>query len=187
MDFYIDKTLYNGTPDNLTERLSKEVRTYELLDSLQVPFSRLDHDETASIESCMEVEKLLGIHICKNLFLCNAQKTKFYLLMMPGTKKFKTKNLSKQINSARLSFAGDEFMEQFLDITPGSVSVLGLANDTENHVQLLIDADVLKDEYIGCHPCINTSSLKIKTADLLEKILPAVHHEYILVYLPWEE
>ena len=187
MDFYIDRTLYQGAPENCSERLPKEVRTYELLDSLQIPYSRLDHDETASIESCMEVEKLLGIHICKNLFLCNAQKTKFYLLMMPGTKKFKTKNLSKQINSARLSFAGDEFMEKFLDITPGSVSVLGLANDTENQVQLLIDADVLKDEYIGCHPCINTSSLKLKTADLLEKILPAVHHEYILVDLPWEE
>lgn len=187
MDFYIDKTLYTGAPVNLSARLPKEVRTYELLDSLQVPYSRLDHDETASIESCMEVEKLLGIHICKNLFLCNAQKTKFYLLMMPGNKKFKTKNLSRQINSARLSFAGDEFMEEFLDITPGSVSVLGLANDTENHVQLLIDADVLKDEYIGCHPCINTSSLKIKTADLLDKILPAVHHEHILVNLPWEE
>ncbi|MBE5971639.1 MAG: prolyl-tRNA synthetase associated domain-containing protein [Lachnoclostridium sp.] len=187
MDFYIDKTLYNGTPEDLSDRLPKEIRTYDLLDFLHVPFSRLDHDETASIESCMEVEKLLGIHICKNLFLCNAQKTKFYLLMMPGTKKFKTKNLSKQINSARLSFAGDEFMEKFLDITPGSVSVLGLANDTENQVQLLIDADVLKDEYIGCHPCINTSSLKIKTADLLDKILPAVHHEYILVDLPWEE
>lgn len=187
MNFYIDTILYSGAPANLSERLPKEVRTYELLDSLQVPYSRLDHDETASIESCMEVEKLLGIHICKNLFLCNAQKTKFYMLMMPGNKKFKTKNLSKQINSARLSFAGDEFMEKFLDITPGSVSVLGLANDTENQVQLLIDADVLKDEYIGCHPCINTSSLKIKTADLLEKILPAVHHEYILVDLPWEE
>ena len=187
MDFYIDKTLYSGTPENLSERLPKEIRTYELLDSLQIPYSRLDHDATASIESCMEVEKLLGIHICKNLFLCNQQKTKFYMLMMPGTKKFKTKNLSKQINSARLSFAGDEFMEQFLDITPGSVSVLGLANDKENQVQLLIDADVLKDEYIGCHPCINTSSLKIKTADLVEKILPAVHHEYILVDLPWEE
>ena len=187
MDFYIDKTLYGGAPANRSERLPKDVRTYELLDTLHVPYSRLDHDATASIESCMEVEKLLGIHICKNLFLCNAQKTRFYLLMMPGNKKFKTKNLSKQINSARLSFAGDEFMEQFLDITPGSVSVLGLANDIENHVQLLIDADVLKDEYIGCHPCINTSSLKIKTADLMEKILPAVHHEPILVNLPWEE
>ena len=187
MDFYIDKTLYTGAPEDMSGRLAKEVRTYELLDSLNISYSRLDHDATASIEYCMDVEKILGIHICKNLFLCNQQKTKFYMLMMPGNKKFKTKNLSKQINSARLSFAGDEFMEKFLDITPGSVSVLGLANDHENQVQLLIDADVLKDEYIGCHPCINTSSLKIKTADLLEKILPAVHHEYILVNLPWEE
>ncbi len=187
MDFYIDHTLYTGAPEDLSARLPKETRTYELLDSLQVPYSRLDHDATASIEYCMDVEKILGIHICKNLFLCNAQKTKFYLLMMPGNKKFKTKNLSKQINSARLSFAGDEFMEQFLDITPGSVSVLGLANDTDNMVQLLIDTDVLKDEYIGCHPCINTSSLKIKTADLMEKILPAVHHTPVFVDLPWEE
>ena len=124
---------------------------------------------------------------CKNLFLCNAQKTRFYLLMMPGNKKFKTKNLSKQINSARLSFAGDEYMEQFLDITPGSVSILGLANDKENQVQLLIDSDVLKDPFLGCHPCINTSSLKIKTADLTEKFLPAVHHSYITVDLPWED
>ena len=119
--------------------------------------------------------------------LKSAQFMKLHLFPKRLSKKFKTKNLSKQINSARLSFAGDEFMEKFLDITPGSVSVLGLANDTENQVQLLIDADVLKDEYIGCHPCINTSSLKIKTADLMEKILPAVHHEPILVNLPWEE
>lgn len=187
MDFYIDKTLYTGAPKDLSGRLSKEIRTYELLDSLNIPYSRVDHDTTASIDACLEVEKILGIHICKNLFLCNAQKTNFYLLMMPGHKKFKTKNLSKQINSARLSFAGDEYMEAYLDITPGSVSILGLANDKENHVRLLIDSDVLKDEYLGCHPCINTSSLKIKTADLLEKFLPAVHHEYTLVELPWEE
>lgn len=187
MDFYIDKTLYTGAPKDLSGRLSKEIRTYELLDSLNISYSRVDHDTTASIDACLEVEKILGIHICKNLFLCNAQKTNFYLLMMPGHKKFKTKNLSKQINSARLSFAGDEYMEAYLDITPGSVSILGLANDKENHVRLLIDSDVLKDEYLGCHPCINTSSLKIKTADLLEKFLPAVHHEYTLVELPWEE
>lgn len=187
MDFYIDKTLYTGAPKDLNTRLPKEVRTYELLDFLNIPYCRVDHDTTATIDSCLEVEKILGIHICKNLFLCNAQKTNFYLLMMPGLKKFKTKNLSRQINSARLSFAGDEYMEAYLDITPGSVSILGLANDTENHVRLLIDSDVLKDEYLGCHPCINTSSLKIKTADILEKFLPAVHHDYTLVELPWEE
>lgn len=187
MSFYIDRTLYEGAPEDMTGRLPKEIRTYELLNALGVHFFRMDHDATASMDYCMEVEEILDIHMCKNLFLCNQQKTKFYMLMMPGKKKFKTKNLSKQINSARLSFAGDEFMEEFLDITPGSVSVLGLANDKENHVQLLIDSDVIKDEYIGCHPCMNTSSLKIKTADLLEKILPAVHHEPIFVDLPWEE
>lgn len=187
MSFYIDETLYEGAPEAPGNRLPRELRTYELLDSLHIPYTRVDHEATASIGCCLEVEKILGIHICKNLFLCNAQKTKFYLLMMPGNKKFKTKNLSKQINSARLSFAGDEYMEEYLDITPGSVSILGLANDKENHVRLLIDSDVLKDEYLGCHPCMNTSSLKIKTADLLEKFLPAVHHEYTLVTLPWEE
>ena len=187
MDFYIDETVYTGSPEDTSGRLPKEARTYALLDTLGIPFTRVDHDATASIDTCLEVEKILGIHICKNLFLCNAQKTHFYLLMMPGNKKFKTKNLSKQIHSARLSFAGDEYMEQFLDITPGSVSILGLANDKENQVQLLIDSDVLKDPFLGCHPCINTSSLKIKTADLTEKFLPAVHHSYITVELPWED
>ena len=187
MDFYIDETVYTGSPEDMSGRLPREVRTYALLDTLGIPFTRVDHDATATIDACLEVEKILGIHICKNLFLCNAQKTRFYLLMMPGNKKFKTKNLSKQINSARLSFAGDEYMEQFLDITPGSVSILGLANDKENQVQLLIDSDVLKDPFLGCHPCINTSSLKIKTADLTEKFLPAVHHSYITVDLPWED
>lgn len=187
MDFFVDKIVYEGAPKNTEGRLQKELKTYELLDSLKIPYTRVDHEAAFTIESCLAVEETLGIHICKNLFLCNAQKTSFYLLLMPGNKKFKTKNLSKQINSARLSFADNEHMESFLHITPGSVSVLGLANDTENHVRLLIDSDVLKDEYFGCHPCINTSSIKIKTADILEKFLPAVHHEYTLVNLPWEE
>ena len=169
MDFYIDETVYTGSPEDMSGRLPREVRTYALLDTLGISFTRVDHDATATIDACLEVEKILGIHICKNLFLCNAQKTRFYLLMMPGNKKFKTKNLSKQINSARLSFAGDEYMEQFLDITPGSVSILGLANDKENQVQLLIDSDVLKDPFLGCHPCINTSSLKIRQQTLRKK------------------
>jgi Ala-tRNA(Pro) deacylase len=181
-------TLIKGRPATNDGRLPKEIRTYDLLDSLGIEYERVDHEEANTMEACLAIDEVLApAVICKNLFLCNAQKTKFYLLMIREDKKFLTKDISKQINSARLSFGPAEFMEQFLDITPGSVSVLGLANDTENHVQLLIDADVLKDEYIGCHPCINTSSLKIKTADLLEKILPAVHHEYILVDLPWEE
>ena len=187
MDFYIDETVYTGSPEDMSGRLPREVRTYALLDTLGIPFTRVDHDATATIDACLEVEKILGIHICKNLFLCNAQKTKFYLLLMPGHKKFKTKVLSKQIGSARLSFADDDHMKEYLGLTPGSVSIMGLMNDPENHVKLLIDSDVLKDEYFGCHPCINTTSMKLKTSDIMEKFLPAVHHEPTIVDLPWEE
>ena len=185
--FHIDRQVYTGRPASLEGRLTKEILTYDMLGKLGISYQRIDHDPTATIESCHEIEELLGIEICKNLFLCNAQKTKFYLLMMPGNKKFRTALLSKQIQSSRLSFAGPEFMEKFLDITPGSVSVLGLMNDTDHNVQLLIDRDVLIPEYIGCHPCINTSSLKIRTDDLLKKFLPAVDHEFLTVEFPWDE
>lgn len=183
--YHLDPTLYTGRPADTAGRLDKEIRTYDLLDSLNISYQRLDHEAMPTIEACRDVDRRLGIEICKNLFLRNAQKTAFYLLLLPGTKKFKTAVLSKQIGSARLSFAEPEFMEEFLDITPGSVSVLGLMNDHENRVRLLIDKAVLDDhEFIGCHPCINTSSLKLRTQDLLDKILPAIHHPYTLVDLP---
>lgn len=186
--YHIDHTLYQGRPTDLTGRLEKEIRAYDLLDSLGVPYTRVDHDALPTIEACLKVDQLLGAEICKNLFLRNAQKTDFYLLLMPGNKKFKTAVLSKQIGSARLSFASSEFMEEFLDITPGSVSVLGLMNDKNNRVRLLIDQDVIDHHtFVGCHPCINTSSLKLYTKDILEKFLPAVHHEYTIVNLPWED
>lgn len=178
----IDKTLYNSRPTG-ENRLEKEMVTYDLLDKLNISYIRIDHDETATIEDCIEVEDLLGIQICKNLFLCNASKTDFYLLLMPGDKKFVTKNLSKQIGSSRLSFAGGEYMEKFLNITPGSVSILGLMNDKECKVKLLIDKEIVESEYFGCHPCINTSSLKIKISDILNKFLPYTGHEPLIVEL----
>ena len=180
---FVDKTVYIGRPADETGRLPKEIKTYDILDKLEIPFTRVDHEVVATVEACGEVDRLLQSPLCKNLFLCNSQKTKFYLLLMPGDKKFVTKDLSKQIGSARLSFGPAEYMEEFLNITPGSVSVMGLMNDKDNRIQLLIDKDVLKEEYFGCHPCINTSSLKMKTADIVEKFLPAVHHEYIEVEL----
>lgn len=181
-DLYIDPTFYTTRP--VTQgRLEKEMRVYDLLDILEIPYIRLDHDVTATIESCLAVEELLEIEICKNLFLCNAQKTQFYLLMLPGNKKFKTAELGKQIQSSRLSFAPSEYMEEYLDITPGSVSVLGLMNDHDNKVQLLIDGDVINNEYICCHPCINTASLKLKVEDMMTKFLPFVKHEAIIVHL----
>ena len=188
VSYYIDRTLYTGRPADTTGRLPKEIRTYDLLDSLGITYTRVDHDAMPTIEACKGVDDLLSIEICKNLFLRNTQKTAFYLLLLPGNKKFKTAVLSKQIGSARLSFAESEFMEQYLDITPGSVSVLGLMNDPENKVRLLIDKEILDNHpYFGCHPCINTSSLKFRTEDLLNKILPAIHHDYTMVDLPYAE
>lgn len=175
--------LKNGRPENASGRLGKETKCYDFLDSLGIEYQRVDHDAADTMEICEEIDKSLGAVICKNLFLCNRQQTAFYLLMIPADKVFKTKDISAQIGSSRLSFATAEHMEKYLNITPGSVSVLGLMNDLDNAVTLLIDKDVLNDEYFGCHPCINTSSLKIKTLDLIEKIIPALKHEYITVEL----
>ncbi len=175
--------LQKGRPADIAGRLEKEIRTYDLLDKLGVAYERVDHAPAMTMEVCQEIDHILQATICKNLFLCNRQETSFYLLMIPDTKVFHTKDLSVQIGSARLSFAKPEYMERFLDITPGSVSVMGLMNDKEHRVQLLIDEDVLTGEYVGCHPCINTSSLRFRTADLVERILPAMEHDFVRVRL----
>ena len=181
--------LQKGRPENTDDRLDKEIRVYDFLDTLGIQYQRIDHEAAMTMEACEEIDRALGDNttICKNLFLCNRQETDFYLLLMPGDKPFKTKDLSAQIHSARLSFAKPEYMEKYLDITPGSVSVLGLMNDSEKKVLLLIDEDVMKEPYFGCHPCINTSSLKFTTADLMQKIIPALEHEPVTVTLPTPE
>ena len=179
--------LYNGRPENEEGRLPRELRTYDFLDKLGIAYQRTDHERADNMEACNEIDEVLGVLICKNLFLCNRQKTNFYLLMMPGDKKFKTKELSSQINSARLSFAEPEDMLKYLDIEPGAVSIMGLMNDTEHHVQLLIDEDVLEGEDLGCHPCVCTSSLKMKTQDVIQKFLPATGHDYMTVKLVGED
>lgn len=179
--------LMNGKPSDLTERSEREIKVYEYLDSLGIGYMRVDHPEANTMEACNQIDEVLGVVICKNLFLCNRQETEFYLLMMPGDKPFKTKDLTKQINSARLSFGKPEFMEEFLHIKPGAVSVMGLINDSDKRIRLLIDKPVLESEYIGCHPCVSTSSLKIKTKDLIDKFLPATGHEPVIVDLPVPE
>lgn len=176
--------LIKGRPADTSSRLEREVKVYDLLDELGIDYERVDHKEVNTMEACQSIDKILQITMCKNLFLCNRQKTQFYLLMMPGEKVFKTKELSKQIQSARLSFGDAEYMEEYLHIKPGAVSVMGLMNDVENHVQVLLDKPIIESEYVGCHPCVSTSSLKMRTRDIVEKFLPAVHHEPIIVDLP---
>lgn len=173
-DIAINRTIYTTRPD--TARLPVEVAVYDLLEELAISYQRIDHEETATVESCREVEKLLEIKICKNLFLTDSHQNNFFLLMLPGDKRFMAKELARQMNSPRLSFADETYLEKFLSIKPGSVTVLGLMNDTGRRVQLLVDRELLGYEYVGCHPCVNTSSLKLKTNDLFEKFLPYIKH-----------
>ena len=191
--FYIDPHKYYGRPVRSTgpdsaadpiDRLPKEMACYDLLDSLGILYARVDHSHADTIEACHTVEQVLGWPICKNLFLCNRQKTQYYLLMLEGDKVFKTKDLSKQLGVARLSFAGPEDMEALLGLTPGSVTVLGLMHDTENKVQLVMDKPIYEAEQVSCHPCISTSTLTLSTRDLLDKLLPALRHDPIVVDLP---
>ena len=179
--------LQQGRPVNSAGRLEKEIRVYDELDHLEIHYQRVDHEPAMTIEACEAIEPVLGGKICKNLFLCNRQKTDFYLLMMPGDKNFRTKDLSAQIGSSRLSFGDAEHMEALLDITPGSLSVLGLFNDHDHRVRLLIDEELKLDDTICCHPCINTSTLRILTTDVLQKVIPATGHEIRFVSLPRTE
>ena len=175
-----------GRPECIETRLEKEQRCYELLDRLGLEYDRVDHSPAETMEACLAIEEVLGAPICKNLFLCNRQQTDFYLCLIPGSKVFKTKELSKQIGSSRLSFAGAEHMQQLLDITPGSVSILGLMNDKEGKVRLLVDRELLDEAYFGCHPCINTSSLRLNTKDVFDVLIRAMDHEMTVVELSGE-
>lgn len=177
--------LYEGRPADCTGRLEKEIRTYDLLDKLGIPFWRTDHGwmKADTMEDCHVIDACLNATVCKNLFLCNRQGTQFYLLCMPASKVFKTKDLSAQIGSSRLSFGGPEDMERLLHLTPGSVTVLGLMYDPDCQVTLLIDQDLYQQTAFDCHPCINTSTVQFSTADLREKLLPALGHPVTLVQL----
>ncbi len=165
-----------GRPADTEGRSEKEIKTYDFLDALGIEYFAVDHERTDTMEACAEIDGLLGVEMCKNLFLCNRQKTDFYLLMMPGSKPFKTKELSSQLGVSRLSFASPEDMERLLGVTPGSVSVMGLMNDTEKRVTLLVDSEILNSEFIGCHPCVNTASLKITTSDTVNVFIPKTGH-----------
>ena len=180
---HIDPNLYQGRPADRTGRLDREIACYDLLDALGISYTRADHDAADTIADCHAIEGLLGAAICKNLVLCNRQKTDFYLLLMEGDKPFRTKDLSKQIGSSRLSFAAPEDMEQYLGVTPGSATILSLMNDKEHRVKLILDKSIAEADRFGCHPCINTSSLRLRTEDLLQKIIPAMEHEPIFVKL----
>lgn len=167
-------------------RAAVELETFALLDRLHIPYAWVAHETADTIADCDVVSEVLGISICKNLFLCNRQKTNFYLLLMPADKPFRTKEITSQLGCARLSFASEDAMEQLLQLTPGSATIFGLMHDTENRVQFLVDRDLLEEATFGCHPCINTSTIRMQTGDVFDKLTTALHHPYTIVTLKGE-
>ncbi len=182
---YINPETYTTAPEKTETQ--KEMDSYLFLEKNGVSYIRAEHEEAATIELCQEIEKVIGAEICKNLLLCNRQQTKFYMLLIPGNMVFKTKYLSSQINSSRLSFASGEKMEELLNVTPGSLTVLSLMYDKEKQVELLIEKNIFNKEFIGCHPCVNTASVRFSTYDLKNKVLPGLEREYTIVDLECPE
>lgn len=172
---------YRGKPKDSDKRQEKERKCYEFLEKIGIDYEVVDHEEASDMDKCLEIETVLGVKICKNIMLCNRQETRFFIFMMPGDKKYVTKDVSKKIGMSRLSFAKEEHLKDYLNVTPGSVSVLGLLNDIDNRVELVIDRDVIGQNHIRCHPCVNTSTLKIRTEDFLTKIIPALNKEALII------
>lgn len=157
---------------------------YAELNRLNIAYSVVEHEAAATMQDCAAIEKQIGAMVCKNLFLCNRQQTDFYLLLMPGDKPFKTKYLSEQIGSSRLSFADADQMMELLHAAPGSASAFCLMFDSEHRIRLLVDSDLLQEDFLGCHPCRNTATVKIATGDLLNNFAVQSGHSYTLVRLP---
>ena len=176
-------TIYHGRPENIQGRSEAEIKTYDVLDQLGISYERIDHPAALTMEDCQYADDAFGVPACKNLFLRNSQKTKFYLLLMPGDKKFKTKDLSRQMGIARLSFAEEEYRVNYLGVHPGAATVMGLINDTGHDVSLIIDQEVVGAGYIVCHPCANTSSIKVAASDIFGKLLSFTGHRPAFVNL----
>ena len=173
--------VYRGVPKDIDSRQEKEKMCYDFLGKLDIDYEVVDHEEASDMDRCREIESVLGVKICKNIMLCNRQESRFFIFMMPGDKKYVTKEFSKKIGMSRLSFAKEKHLKEFLNVSSGSVSVLALLNDTDNKVELVIDRDVIQQDHIRCHPCVNTSTLKIKTEDFLNKIIPALKKEVMII------
>lgn len=161
-------------PENIKNPTEKKV--FALLDKLKIAYECVENDVVESMEECKEVDEALGTEIRKSIFLCNKKKTSFFLVVMPAEKSLDTATLSNKIGVPHLSFASAEHMEQHLGALPGSASVMGLINDEDDYVQLIIDKEVADCEWFGCNPGINTAHLKMKTSDLINKFLPKINH-----------
>ena len=164
-----------------------EEKVYSKLRELGIGFERVDNDSISTMEECAEVGEVLGTDICKSILACTRNKSEYYLIILPGDKRFVSKLASKAVGSSRLSFASPEDMQELLGTTPGNASPLAVINDCDGKVKLVIDRELAEDEHIACNTGANTTHIRFSTGDLIDKILPAFDHIPEIVEIPVEE
>jgi Ala-tRNA(Pro) deacylase len=158
-------------------RNDTEDKVYELLKKLNISYERVENDVVETMEECKEIDIALGTEIRKSIFLSNAKKTSFFLVVLPADKQLDTAALAKKIGVGKLTFASEDAMVKHLGTHPGSATIMGLINDVDEYVQLIMDKAVAEAEWFGCNPGINTAHLKVRTTDILKKFLPQIYHQ----------
>ncbi len=175
--FYTSDIL-TKSPESFSTPLQKEV--YAALSKLNIPFERIDTDEAITMEDCKTIDKKLNMHTVKTLFLCNRQKTSFYLFITRGDKSFSSKNFSAALNISRVSFAPPEVMLEMLGTKVGAATIFGVLQDADNEIQVVIDKDVTESEYYGCSDGTTTCYMKLRTDDVFGKFLSFTGHRAII-------
>ena len=167
--------------------LEREQQVYDALSALRIPFTSIQHHAARTMDDCKSIVSEPGVAYCKNLFLCNRQKTQFYLLLILPDKVFHTASVSRQLGVSRLSFAPEDLLPVYLGLYPGAVSPMGLLNDTEGRVRLLVDSDLPRSPRVAFHPCVNTATVTLPTQDFFNIFLPHTGHIPTMVSLPAAE
>lgn len=156
--------------------------TYKFLSENEIEFSRVENDEAVTMEDCIEIDKALEMKTVKTLFLCNRQKTNFYLFVTAGDKTFVTKDFSAALGISRVSFASAEMLDEIIGTKVGATTIFGVLREEAKNVQVVLDRAVVEDEFYGCSDGTTTGYMKLKTKDILEKLLPYSKHDYVVIF-----
>ena len=166
--FYVSDIKTTAPMEFKTELQEK---VYKTLDSLEISYERVDTDEAITMEDCVLIDEKLKMKMVKTLFLCNRQQTLFYLFITVGDKPFRSKDFSTALDISRVSFAPAELMDKMLGTKIGAATVFSSLLPSAEDVQIIFDRDVLKEEFYGCSDGTTTGYMKIKTEDIIHKVL----------------
>lgn len=173
MMFYVSD-IKNTAPESYQTRLQQMV--YQTLVKLHIPFERVHTDEAITMEDCTQIDATLKMKMVKTLFLCNRQKTNYYLFITCGTKPFRSKDFSNALGVPRVSFAPVDKMEELLQTKVGAATVFSALLDKNQQVQIVFDKDVLAEEWYGCSDGTTTGYMKVRTAQILHEFLTFAGH-----------